>query len=147
MAIIRWQSPGSLDELDRLRHEVDQLFNDFSVGTEPLFSRAYPAVNVTQDGDTFYVRAEIPGVKREDLEISVVEGRLLLGGERKIDTGDKGINYHRRERDGGFFRRTIALPAKVEPDKVSATVKNGVLVIALPKSEETKARKITVKAT
>ena len=90
MAIVRWQPAGSFDELEHLRHEVDRLFNDFSVGTEPLFSRAYTAVNVTEDGENFYVRAEIPGVNPEDLELSVVEGRLLIRGERKVDTGSKG---------------------------------------------------------
>ena len=147
MAIVRWQSPKSYDELERLRHEVDRLFSDFSEGTEPLFSRAYPAVNVTEDGEIFYVRAEIPGVKPEDLEISTVEGRLLIRGQRKIETGDTGASYHRRERDGGFFRRTIGLPSRVDPGKVSAGFKNGVLTVTLPKSEESKPRKITVKTT
>jgi len=147
MAIVRWQSPNTFDELERLRHEVDRLFTDFSEGSEPLFSRAYPAVNVTEDGENFYVRAEVPGVQSEDLEISVVEGRLLIGGERKVGTGDKEANYYRRERDGGFFKRTIGLPVRVNPAKVSASVKNGVLIVTLPKSEETKPRKIAVKTT
>ncbi len=147
MAIVRWQSPGSFDELERLRHEVDRLFSDFSEGSEPLFSRAYPAVNVTEDGEHFYVRAEIPGVRPEDLEISTVEGRLLIRGQRKIETGDAEGNYHRRERDGGFFRRTIGLPSRVDPGKVSAAFKNGVLTVTLPKSEGSKPRKITVKTT
>jgi HSP20 family protein len=86
-------------------------------------------------------------VKPESLDISVVEGRLQIRGERKIDVEEQKTSYHRREREGGFFRRTIALPTRVYPGKVSASMKNGVLTITLPKSEEVKPRKITVKTT
>ena len=146
MAIVRWQ-PGELSEFDRMRQEMDRLTNLFSGGREPFFSRVYPALNMTEEGDTFFVRAELPGVKGENLDISVVEGRLVIRGERKIEAEEKETNYHRREREAGFFRRTIALPAKVDADKVSASMKNGVLTIALPKSEEAKPRKINVKST
>jgi HSP20 family protein len=143
MAIIRWQMP--FDNMDRLHREVDRLFPEFTAGGEPFTSRTYPAVNLTEDTDHYYVRGELPGVKSEDLEISVVEGRLLIRGERKLDTEDKTANYHRREREGGYFRRIIALPARVNPDKVSAAIKNGVFTITLPKAEEAKPRKIAVK--
>ena len=146
MAIIRWQGPpGPFGELERIRREMDRLFNEVSTGTEPFFSRAYPAVNITEDGENFYVRGELPEVKPEDLEVAVVEGRLLIRGERKLGTEEKSANYHRREREGGFFRRIIALPARVNSEKVVARVKNGVFTITLPKSEEAKPRKITVK--
>ncbi len=143
MAIIRWQTP--LEEMDRLRREVDRVFGEFTAGGEPFASRTYPGVNITEDTDHYYVRGELPGVQAEDLDISVVEGRLLIRGERKLGTEDKGANYHRREREGGFFRRIIALPAKVNSEKVSAAIKNGVFTITLPKAEETKPRKIAVK--
>jgi HSP20 family protein len=147
MAIIRWQTPGGpFDELERLRREMDRVFNDFSAGGEPFFSRAYPAVNITEDTENYYVRGELPGIKSQDLDVSVVEGRLIIRGEQKLATEDKAASYHRREREGGFFRRIIALPVRVAPDKVSATIKNGVFTISLPKAEETKPRKITVKS-
>jgi HSP20 family protein len=85
-------------------------------------------------------------VKSESLDISVAEGRLQIRGERKIDVEEQKASYHRREREAGFFRRTIALPAKVDSGKVSASMKNGVLMITLPKSEEAKPKKITVKS-
>ena len=147
MAIVQRQNPGEMPEFDRLHQEVDRLFNLFSPGTEPFFSRVYPALNLTEDHDNFYVRAELPGVKPEDLDISAVEGRLVIRGERKLGAESPKANYHRRERESGFFRRTIALPSRVASDKVSAAVKNGVLNIVLPKSEEAKPRKITVKTT
>ena len=143
MAIIRWQTP--FEDMDRLRREVDRLFGEFTAGGEAFTSRTYPAVNITQDADNYYVRGELPGVKVEDLEISVVEGQLLIRGERKLGTEDKGASYHRREREGGFFRRIIALPAKVNSEKVSAAIRNGVFTITLPKAEEAKPRKIAVK--
>jgi HSP20 family protein len=124
---------------------MDRLFRDFSGGTEPFFSRAFPAVNITEDAENFYVRGELPGIKAEDLDVSVVEGGLLIRGERKLATEDKQANYHRREREAGFFRRMIALPARVDSTKVSAKVKNGVFTITLPKAEEAKPRKISVK--
>jgi HSP20 family protein len=123
---------------------MDRLFRDFSGGTEPFFSRAFPAVNITEDAENFYVRGELPGIKADDLDVSVVEGGLLIRGERKLATEDKQANYHRREREGGFFRRMIALPARVDSAKVSAKVKNGVFTITLPKAEEAKPRKISV---
>jgi HSP20 family protein len=146
MAIVRWQQ-GELSEFDRLRQEMDRLTNLFSSGQEPFVSRVYPALNLTEEGDNFLVRAELPGVKGENLDVSVVEGRLVIRGERKIEAEEKETNYHRREREAGFFRRTIGLPSKVAPGKVSASMKNGVLTITLPKSEEAKPRKIAVKST
>jgi HSP20 family protein len=142
MAIIRWKP---IDEVDRLRQEVDNLFGSFLSGTESSFSRVYPALNLSEKDNTLYVRAELPGVKPEDLDISVVEGRLLIGGERKIDVEEQKASYHRREREAGFFRRTIGLPVKVDTSKVAASMKNGILTITLPKSEEAKPKKITVK--
>lgn len=142
MAIIRWKP---VDEVDRLRQEVDSLFGSFLSGTEPFFSRVYPAVNLSEKDNNLFARAELPGVNPESLDISVVEGRLLIRGERKINIEEQSISYHRREREAGFFRRSIALPTKVDPGKVSAIIKNGVLTITLPKSEEAKPRKISVK--
>jgi len=146
MAIVRWQQ-GELSEFDRLRQEMERLTNLFPSGQEPFLSRVYPGLNLTEEGDNFLVRAELPGVKGENLDVSVVEGQLVIRGERKIEAEGEEINYHRREREAGFFRRTIGLPSKVAPDKVSASMKNGVLTITLPKSEEAKPRKIAVKST
>jgi len=145
MAVIRWQ-PGESPEFERMRQEVDRLFDLFAPGTEPFLSRVYPALNLTEEGDNLFVRAELPGVKPESLDISVVEGKLLIRGERKIEAEDPKTNYHRRERDAGFFRRTIPLPARVDSNKVSASLKNGVLTITLPKSEEAKPKKIAVQS-
>ncbi len=146
MAIVRWGStPEENSDFDRLQQEVNRLFNVFGSSTEPFVSRVYPALNLTDDGNNFYVRAELPGVDPESLEISVVEGQLLIRGERKIEPEEQKAGYHRRERESGFFRRTMTLPARVDPGKVSADMKNGILTVVLPRSEEAKPRKISVK--
>jgi HSP20 family protein len=146
MAIVRWgTSPEEVSDFDRLRQEVNRLFNVFGPGTEPFVSRVYPALNLTDDGSNFYVRAELPGVDPENLDISVVEGQLLIRGERKIQPEEQKAGYHRRERESGIFRRTMTLPAKVDPGKVAADLKNGVLTVTLPRAEEAKPRKISVK--
>ena len=148
MAIIRLQSnPDEGSEFNRLRQEVNQLFNLFSLGADPFASRVYPAINLTEEGDNLYVRAELPGVSPESLNISVVEGKLMKSGERKIEQEDQRTSYHRREREAGFFRRMSALPMKVDSDKVSASMTNGVLTIILPKSAAATPRKIAVKTT
>ena len=147
MAIVRWyRESDPFREVSRLRREVDRLFNDFGTSREPFFSRAYPALNLTEDGDQFNVRAELPGVKPEDLDIQVIEGRLVIRGERKIAAEERNASYHRQEREGGSFRRILALPERVDPTKVSATMRNGILTVTLAKAEGTKPRKITIKA-
>ena len=147
MAIVHWQrEPGSLSEFDRLRREVGRLFEGFGTGTEQFFSRAYPALNLSEDQDNLYVRAELPGVKAEDLDVTVVEGRLMIRGKRSIPEEHASASYHRREREGGTFRRVLALPERVDPGEVSAATKDGVLTVTLPKREEAKPRKISVKS-
>ncbi len=148
MAIIRWRTePNPFREIDRLRGEVDRLFSEFSVGREPFFSRVYPAINVGEDQENFYIRSELPGMKAEELDINCVEGSLVIRGERKIAPEEEGVNYHRREQEEGSFRRIISVPERVDPGKISADLKNGVLTVILPKAEEVKPRKISIKTT
>jgi HSP20 family protein len=91
-----------------------------------------------------YVEAEIPGIKAEDLDISVVGRTLTLSGERKPEEA-QDVNYHRRERKWGSFRKALTLPEDVNADAILAECKNGVLKITLPKAENVKPRKITIK--
>lgn len=133
-------------ELDRLQRQMDRLFQDIS-GWERFPRRVgvYPLVNISEDPDHIYVRAELPGVTPEDLDITLKDHQLVLRGERKIPPEEKNVNYHRRERESGFFRRVLRLPAQVDPNKVEAACKDGVLTITLAKPEEIKPRQITVK--
>jgi HSP20 family protein len=133
-------------ELDRLQLQMDSLFQ--SVAGRERYPRrvgVYPLVNLSEDADHIYVRAELPGVNPEELDITIKEQHLVIRGERKIPPEEKNVNYHRRERESGFFRRVLRLPAQVDPNKVEAACKDGVLTITLAKSEEVKPRQISVK--
>jgi HSP20 family protein len=102
---------------------------------------------VSEDEDNLYVRAELPGVVPDEIEIAIKENNLVIKGERKITAEGEKISYHRREREAGSFRRIISLPTRVDSSKVTAACKNGVLTVTLPKAAEVKPRQIEVKTT
>ena len=152
MAVIRWQTeptdfsePGS--DFDRLRQGMEWLLDSFGAPTPGFTSRVFPSINVTEDKDHYYLRAELPGVKCEDLDISVVEDQVSIRGERKIPLEKKEFNYHRRERQEGAFRRSISLPMEIDSNKVKAEMKQGILKVTLPKHERAKPRKIQIAVT
>jgi HSP20 family protein len=132
--------------MERLQHRMSRLFEEtFGPGLAPWHAGVYPLVNISEDPDYIYVRAELPGIKPGDLEITIHQGNLSLRGERKIPAEEKDVNYHRRERESGFFRRLIRLPSPVNAEKVEAACKDGVLIIKMAKPEEIKPRLIEVK--
>ncbi len=152
MALIRWQTgPGEFleqaSDFDRLRQGMEWLFDRFSAPAPGFTSRVFPSINLTEDKDHYYLRAELPGVKPEELDIAVVENQVSIRGERKIPVEKGEFSYHRREREAGSFRRTISLPVEVDSPKVNAELKKGVLKITLPKHERAKPRKIQITAT
>jgi len=132
--------------LDRLQREINRLF-DFprSVESRGLFDRTVsPAVDVVETADTFVVQVDLPGIDAKDIDISVAGNVLTLKGERKA-RGHSGEIY-RKETWEGSFQRTLSLPATVDPDKVAASFKDGVLGITIGKREEARPRRIAVKA-
>jgi HSP20 family protein len=141
-----WRSP--FRELERMRREMDRLFGDLTEGIfrEPR-AGLYPLVNVTEGSDNYYIRAELPGIKAEDLDVSVTGNSLSIAGERKIPAEDEKAKYHRREREAGKFSRIISLPAQVDTTRVEASCVDGILTVVLPKSEAAKPKQITVKTT
>jgi HSP20 family protein len=106
----------------------------------------FPLMNVTEDKDNFYVRAELPGLKPDELDISVTGDTLSLSGERQIPVEDENAKYHRREREAGKFSRIITLPSQVDTGKVNARCEDGILTVVLPKAEAAKPKQITIKA-
>ncbi len=133
-------------ELENLQRRMDQLFRQ-SYGLTPTWRvGVYPLLNISEDQDYIYVRAELPGVKAQDLEIHLKDKSLVIRGERKIAGQEKEANFHRRERESGFFRRVVTLPGPVNADKVEAACKDGILTIKLAKPEEIKPRQIQVKS-
>ena len=142
----RWDWRDPFEELDRMRRQMDRLFEGLSgrLLGEPG-AGVFPLVNVTEGNDNYYVRAELPGVKGDDLDISVTGSSLSIAGERKIPPEDENAKYHRRERDSGKFSRVVNLPAQVDTSKVEASCMDGVLTVLLPKSEAAKPKQISIK--
>lgn len=137
-------------ELRGLHDEMNRLFSGVVPGNERNeFMRGAwsPNVDIYEDKDRLIVEAELPGMTRDDFELSVENNVLTLKGERKFEKKTEGDNYHRIERSYGAFTRQFTLPQTVTADGATADFENGVLRVALPKREETKARKIEIKGT
>jgi HSP20 family protein len=140
-----WRFRSSFDELHRMRQQLDQLFENTAVPHQRLSAGVFPLINLTEDKDSYYVRAELPGVKGEALDIQVTANNLAISGERKIAAEDKGAKYHRREREAGSFSRMIGLPGDIDSDKVDAKLEDGILTVVVSKAEAAKPKQITVK--
>lgn len=133
-------------EMATFNNRLKKFFEDFD---SPFFGNAVknfnfnsnvftPRVDVTEDNDNLYVHAEIPGVDKKDVKVSVVGDILTISGEKKSEQRDENKNYYRIERTSGSFSRSFTLPAEISVDKISAESKDGVLLITLPKTEEAK---------
>ena len=143
----RRQWDWNLGEFDRMRRDMARLQDAMTRGFFRDGSpRMFPLVNITQDKNNLYVRAELPGVKAPDLDVSVKDNSICISGKRELQVESDGVSYHRRERNGGSFSRSIELPSAFDRERVDANFENGVLSIALPLAEETKPKQITVKA-
>lgn len=135
-------------EFADLRREMDQMFGQFFGGT-PFRMAATdslwcPLVDIHETKDSILLKAELPGVRQEDIQVSIVDNTLTLKGERKRETEVKEDQYHRIERNYGRFERSIVLPSVVDAGRVKATYREGVLEIQLPKKEEAKPKAIKV---
>ena len=152
MNLTHWQRPElsawpGFGRLSTLRDEIDRLFEAPFAGlirTSSLLSGWTPALDLHEDKDHFVVKAELPGMKRENIEVSLHDGTLSIAGERKGEENLKSVEVYRTERFFGRFQRTVSLPAPVAQDKVKADYKDGVLTITLPKTEEAKPKQIEV---
>ena len=131
---VAWPTFG---RLANLQDELDRLFES------PLTGWA-PALDVHEYKDNFSIRVELPGMRREDIEVSLQDGALVISGERKEEKVTEGTEVHRQERFYGRFSRALTLPSAVAGDKVKAQYKDGILTVTLPKAEETKPKSITV---
>jgi HSP20 family protein len=135
------------NDLARLHRDMDDLFGSFLGGFPTWGEKAvWPAIDVTEDENALTVHAEVPGCKAEDIDISVQNNVLTIGGQKKNETEKKEQGYYHIERSYGSFRRDITLPSDVDSAKVEASCKDGVLTVKLPKEEKAKPTKIKVKA-
>lgn len=134
-------------DFERMRREFDTLFQGMAdeYSGRPGGAPVYPALNISEDAHNIYIRAETPGVKAAELDISMEGDTLTIKGERAACAADETRSYHRREIDCGRFSRAVTLPTKINVDKVTAQTVNGILTIVLPKAEEAKPRRIEVK--
>jgi HSP20 family protein len=159
MTLTRWQRPdfwglSPLRRMTSLRDEVDSLFNlafGRLVDAKPengqglqLMEGWFPAVDVYEDKDNLLVKAELPGLKKEDIQISLDNGNLTLSGERKQEEKHQDADVYRSERWAGRFHRSVSLPCRVESEKIKATYNEGVLTITLPKAEDAKPKQIPI---
>jgi HSP20 family protein len=136
-----------LNEMVTLREAMDRLFDDAFTRPQGLGAMAdMPAIDLYQTGDRVVVKASLPGLKAEDVQITVTENTLNLRGEFKEEMEEKEATYHLREQRFGSFERSVSLPTEVDTNKAAADFKDGVLTISLPKSESVKPRTIHIKA-
>jgi len=140
-----WRTP--FGDLERLKRQID-LFKEGGMGgtlREPS-AGVFPLMNVTEDKDNYYMRAELPGIKAEDLDISVTGDSLSILGERKISEEKGNVKYHRREREAGKFSRILNLPSQINTAKVEAKCIDGMLSIVMLKADTAKQKQIVVKS-
>jgi HSP20 family protein len=142
--LIRWEP---MNEIMSLRQAMDQLFNDAYTRPVSLSGvSASPAIDLYQDNDNVVVKAALPGLKAEDVEISVTADMLNLRGEYKQESEKKDATYHIREQRYGSFERSVRLPTDVQTNKAKADFEDGILTVTLPKAETVKPKMISIKA-
>lgn len=129
-------------ELENLEDRLLRLYRD--AGNGETTSPWKPAVDITESDDEFRVTAELPGVSADDIDVEVEEDELVLRGEKQTQTEEEGEDYHITERSYGEFFRRFSLPSSVDAEKVTAEMKDGELVVRLPKTEQATGRKIEI---
>ena len=138
---------SSFSDFDQIRREMLRLLDTASGDTEADGGAGvFPPLNISQDDNSFYIRAEVPGVKKEDMDVRIENGVLTLRGERKQDTDVQEGNAHRMERIHGAFTRSFGLPTTVEATKIAATYKDGVLEVTIPKAETARHKMVEITA-
>jgi HSP20 family protein len=151
MNLIDWNRRDRGGEMARpigeLRRQMDRLFSDFfsdfqlAAPGEGVFS---PRLDVAEIDSEVVVTAEVPGMTEKEVEVTLADGRLTISGEKKSEREEKNRSYHLVERSYGSFSRAVDLPGSVQAEKASATFKDGVLTVKVPKSAEGKARRIAI---
>ena len=143
MALVKWES---FEGLTTLQREMNRLFESFSEGGLLHFGERMtaPAVEVSDTTEAVIVKAQIPGVSKDQLQVTVTEGALTLKGEIKEEEKKEEKNYYRREFRYGSFTRTVPLPVAVQAEKATAQLKDGVLEITIPKSEQARVKEIPI---
>jgi HSP20 family protein len=146
MALIRWEP---VRELDSLQSEMNRLFDGFfgnRASNGAPARRWIPAMDLVEEQDQFVLRADLPGLSEDDVEIEIKDSVLTISGERKAEETREGEGYYRVERAFGHFSRSLSLPEGVAADQVTANFANGVLEVRVPKPEERKPHRVQIGA-
>lgn len=150
MNLVRRRSPANVNRdtgVDQLQRSINRLFDfdwDLDRDLDLFGGVSGPSVDLMENDDTYVVRCDLPGVEKDDLDISVSGNALTIKGEKQDSSEHKDGRYYRRESWSGSFQRTITVPETVDPNAINAEMKNGVLTLTLPKKEDVKPRQITV---
>ena len=137
---------GTVSDFDQIRREMLRLLDTVTDDVGPGSGvGVFPPLNITQDDDNFYLRAEIPGIKPAELSISALRNRVSISGKREIPREHDRVSYHRKERPEGAFNRAVTLPTEVDAERVEARYTDGILTLTLPKAEQAKPRQIAVR--
>ncbi|HEX5606136.1 MAG TPA: Hsp20/alpha crystallin family protein, partial [Candidatus Binatia bacterium] len=144
MDLVRWEP---FEGLSRIQNRINDLFDDTfgrARASMPATGVWFPPVDILESRDSYLIRAELPGMKREDFNLEVHDGSLTISGERKFEEAANGVEYHRVERASGKFSRSFYLPQTVKTDAIKATYRDGILEIHVPKADEAKPKQITI---
>ena len=141
MTLVRWNPYRSLIDLPR---EIDRFFGNWGLDSNQSDVMWSPIVDLSETDDMYEVKAEIPGMNKSDIKVSVHDNILTLSGEKKKEEETKDKNYYRVERSYGKFERSFRLPAEVKAEEIKAKYKDGVLSVSIPKAEEKKPKEISV---
>jgi HSP20 family protein len=149
MALIRWEPAR---ELATIQGEMNRLFSTFfeptngSNGAPTATRRWIPAMDLVEESNDFVLRADLPGLSEDDVNIELEDNVLTISGERKAEHEERQEGYYRVERASGTFSRSLTLPEGVDPERVQASFDRGVLEVRIPKPEQRKPRKVTISA-
>jgi HSP20 family protein len=145
MELVRWKQ---MDGVNRIQAQINELFEDTSGRVRAQQNTPAgawcPAVDILESKDSYLIRAELPGIRNEDLKTEVNDAILTVSGERKFDEPADGVEYHRVERVAGKFSRSFYLPQTVKHNDIKATYRDGILEVQVPKADEAKPRQIAI---
>jgi len=146
MALVRWEP---VRELSSLQNEMNRVFNTFFDAPTPggnggTLRRWVPAMDLVETDDHFVLRADLPGLSEDDVDVTLENDVLTVSGQRKAETETREKGYYRVERASGSFRRSLSLPEGVDPDAIEANFDKGVLEVRIPKPEQRKPRKVAI---
>jgi HSP20 family protein len=145
MDLVRWEP---FDGLGRIQSRINEFFEE-AFGRARAFptsvaSAWYPPVDILESRDSYLIRAELPGMKKEDINLEFRDGAITLSGERKFEEPAVGVEYHRAERVTGKFLRSFDLPQGIKEEDMRATYRDGILEIHVPKADEARAKQIAI---